>query len=301
MPAFQYNPTGQLISPLIQAAAAAGQGSAPDNTMNVLNYNARLAAASANNLMEAQKLQMAHQQVMAQLAARQNTATSAAGANGSVIGSSIQQAREQRLEQAQQDQQNRQQQTDQHRQDTQGDAVKAKWNFAHSLIGQNLAPDEQTRMRAFIADPRSTVSDLQREWLNIQSQRQRTTEAADRTQQRQQTRQLSAKRHALDIAGRSLTDQGLPIPGTSEEVAPTLADPSLLPADKTTLTNYGKMLKEYEDSLNGDAQDTGPTPANTAGASATNGPVRVNSPQEALALPPGTAFMTPDGRLKVRP
>lgn len=31
------------------------------------------------------------------------------------------------------------------------------------------------------------------------------------------------------------------------------------------------------------------------------GPVKVNTPQEALALPPGTQFMTPDGRVKVRP
>lgn len=32
-----------------------------------------------------------------------------------------------------------------------------------------------------------------------------------------------------------------------------------------------------------------------------SGPVRVNSPAEALALPPGTQFVTPDGRVKVRP
>jgi hypothetical protein len=32
-----------------------------------------------------------------------------------------------------------------------------------------------------------------------------------------------------------------------------------------------------------------------------NGPVRVNTPQEAMALPPGTQFVTPDGRVKVRP
>lgn len=35
-----------------------------------------------------------------------------------------------------------------------------------------------------------------------------------------------------------------------------------------------------------------------AGAQA---PVRVNSPEEAMQLPPGTVFMTPDGRTKVRP
>lgn len=40
-----------------------------------------------------------------------------------------------------------------------------------------------------------------------------------------------------------------------------------------------------------------PAPAAPPGKQA---PVRVNSPQEALALKPGTVFMTPDGRLKVR-
>jgi len=33
----------------------------------------------------------------------------------------------------------------------------------------------------------------------------------------------------------------------------------------------------------------------------TKAPVKVNTPQEALALPPGTQFVTPDGRVKVRP
>jgi hypothetical protein len=42
-------------------------------------------------------------------------------------------------------------------------------------------------------------------------------------------------------------------------------------------------------------------PGAPMGAPPTGGPVRVNTPQEALALPSGTQFMTPDGRLKVRP
>lgn len=37
-----------------------------------------------------------------------------------------------------------------------------------------------------------------------------------------------------------------------------------------------------------------------APAAATQQPVRVNTPQEAMALPPGTEFITPDGRHKVR-
>ncbi len=41
-------------------------------------------------------------------------------------------------------------------------------------------------------------------------------------------------------------------------------------------------------------------PARQAPAAA-SGPVRVNSPQEAMALAPGTQFITPDGRVKVRP
>lgn len=49
-----------------------------------------------------------------------------------------------------------------------------------------------------------------------------------------------------------------------------------------------------------------PTTAPAAGQAPPGGggvppPVRVNSPQEALALAPGTPFMTPDGRVKVRP
>lgn len=32
-----------------------------------------------------------------------------------------------------------------------------------------------------------------------------------------------------------------------------------------------------------------------------SGPVKVSTPQEAMALPPGTQFVTPDGRVKVRP
>lgn len=45
-----------------------------------------------------------------------------------------------------------------------------------------------------------------------------------------------------------------------------------------------------------------PSPASqTQAAPNQSSAVRVNSPEEAMALPPGTQFMTPDGRLKVRP
>ncbi len=40
--------------------------------------------------------------------------------------------------------------------------------------------------------------------------------------------------------------------------------------------------------------------ASTRNAAASTAPVRVSSPQEALALKPGTVFVTPDGRTKVR-
>jgi hypothetical protein len=43
------------------------------------------------------------------------------------------------------------------------------------------------------------------------------------------------------------------------------------------------------------------TTAPTAPAQAASGPVKVTSPQQAMALPPGTQFVTPDGRVKVRP
>jgi hypothetical protein len=54
--------------------------------------------------------------------------------------------------------------------------------------------------------------------------------------------------------------------------------------------------------LNGSASppQASNTPA-TAGAAASAAPVRVSTPDEALQLPPGTSFVTPDGRVKVRP
>jgi hypothetical protein len=42
-------------------------------------------------------------------------------------------------------------------------------------------------------------------------------------------------------------------------------------------------------------------PEAAASRAPSNAPVRVNTPDEALALPSGTVFMTPDGRTKVRP
>ena len=42
-------------------------------------------------------------------------------------------------------------------------------------------------------------------------------------------------------------------------------------------------------------------PEAAASRDPSNAPVRVNTPDEALALPSGTVFMTPDGRTKVRP
>lgn len=54
----------------------------------------------------------------------------------------------------------------------------------------------------------------------------------------------------------------------------------------------------YTSLLSGGAPEAASPAAPAAGG---QGPVRVNSPQEAMALPPGTHFITPDGRTKVRP
>jgi hypothetical protein len=62
--------------------------------------------------------------------------------------------------------------------------------------------------------------------------------------------------------------------------------------DQLTLIERG-----YRGLLEGGTQQGG-APVNTSGV---NQPVRVNSPQEAMALPSGTVFITPDGRQKVRP
>jgi hypothetical protein len=51
----------------------------------------------------------------------------------------------------------------------------------------------------------------------------------------------------------------------------------------------------YQNMMSGGAQ------AESAQAGGQGGPVRVNTPEEAAALPSGTEFITPDGRRKVRP
>lgn len=73
-----------------------------------------------------------------------------------------------------------------------------------------------------------------------------------------------------DVMGR----RGVPTPGAPVSAAPPL----------------------------GGAPQAVPQPAAPAAPAATGGaPVRVNTPEEAMALPSGTQFMTPDGRVKVRP
>lgn len=48
-------------------------------------------------------------------------------------------------------------------------------------------------------------------------------------------------------------------------------------------------------------QKAGQVPQQNSQPPAQQGPVRVSTPEEAMALPPGTQFQTPDGRVKVRP
>lgn len=53
--------------------------------------------------------------------------------------------------------------------------------------------------------------------------------------------------------------------------------------------------------LNGNGAPQEPGPPAASGVQPPSAPVRVSIPDEALKLPPGTSFVTPDGRVKVRP
>jgi hypothetical protein len=70
-----------------------------------------------------------------------------------------------------------------------------------------------------------------------------------------------------------------------------------------TLNNLDDQLAlietGYKDLLTGGG--SAQAPATPAAQAQPGQPVRVNSPQEAMALPSGTQFVTPDGRVKVRP
>jgi hypothetical protein len=81
---------------------------------------------------------------------------------------------------------------------------------------------------------------------------------------------------------------------------PSRGDYETVTADKLAQLDDMLNLIEggYKDLLSGSAPQQQQNPAPQAPQ---QGPVRVNTPQEAMALPSGTQFVTPDGRVKVRP
>lgn len=96
--------------------------------------------------------------------------------------------------------------------------------------------------------------------------------------------------------------------GESAQNDNKLALQQLRKADEMT----GRMLQMQQDRIDtvyanygatppgeGDMQPAAPTQSSAAPQN--SGPVRVTSPEEAMKLPSGTSFVTPDGRVKVRP
>lgn len=86
----------------------------------------------------------------------------------------------------------------------------------------------------------------------------------------------------------------------------TRLDQSKFPARTDYETVTAQKLQGIEDFLNTVEQGytdmlAGPSASAPRNVGAGGGPAKVSSPQEAMRLPPGTQFVTPDGRLKVRP
>jgi hypothetical protein len=91
--------------------------------------------------------------------------------------------------------------------------------------------------------------------------------------------------------------------GTGEVVAPILAKlargEKLTPGETQALGMYRGGGRRGGGSLPGPTKPA-PRPRPAPAPAAASGPVRVRTPDEARALPPGTVFITPDGRRKVR-
>jgi hypothetical protein len=101
-----------------------------------------------------------------------------------------------------------------------------------------------------------------------------------------------------------------------ENLKPQLANPKLAPAQKDLIRSIiGDVQKSvpfthHDITMLQQSKNSKATIADFAtqqglptasGADASKGPVQVKTPQEAMALPSGTHFVTPDGRVKVRP
>jgi hypothetical protein len=99
------------------------------------------------------------------------------------------------------------------------------------------------------------------------------------------SRQIRSALPALGNSSKTLGDKGF----TREMMLNGAAKAKGLPLPFPNVPTYG---------INTLAVPQGkPQPAAQPRA---GGPVRVNTPQEAMSLPPGTEFVTPDGRRKVR-
>lgn len=121
-----------------------------------------------------------------------------------------------------------------------------------------------------------------------------------------QIAQLAVMLMWQEAAARAQLD-GSPIPPRDANFVGGLVDQGKLPA---------YIAKIYQDTMGaaqgGGASPLGNLPSQTdspspgpvspaPAAAAAAAPVRVNTPDEAYALPPGTLFLTPDGKLKRRP
>lgn len=80
---FQFQSNGQVIDPMFQAAASIGQmHGRPDPMMDILNFNRQSQQQADQNVLQAQQLQAAHEQMLAGISARQQATAPTTGVRG---------------------------------------------------------------------------------------------------------------------------------------------------------------------------------------------------------------------------
>lgn len=291
MQGLQYNPT---FNPLFAAAASVGQGQRPDPMQAILELNARRQAEADQTLQGAQQLQLAHAQMV------QRGSTPTQNASYSSSNSPLGQALRDKMVQERFDAGQTQQQA----------------QFDARLKSQQEAQQAQLQARDAEQTKQQQARDAaQQEKERVDAlARQAAGQENDRRSQREQAEKIAAQLREAGIDPNAPPNQR----GITQGVKKHSWYDSFIPGDQSYTealpSNDPNLLayQEYQRLSGGQAPaqnvaypaaPTSPPQGGGRGARGPqpNGPVRVNTPADAMALPPGTAFITPDGRIKVRP
>jgi hypothetical protein len=187
----------------------------------------------------------------------------------------------------------------------QRDTATGKIDVLSQAPKPNVSPKDVTTIKSKLVQlnvARRQIGDVRRAWLKIKN----STSAGPGGQGRLPTEEGKAFDRAVDrMRGTITAITRVPGVGSMSNWEGEL-DQSKFPnridwesVTEDQIVGLENLINDIDGGYKSllDGEDVGAPPS----APQRQGPVRVRTREEAMALPPGTQFITPDGRVKVRP